>query len=293
LNPHCIIGASGQVGEHLFRAISQAGLPVVGTYHSHSLAGLERLDVTQREDVVSFLNRIKPSVIYLPAAQANVEYCESHAGETYRTNVSGLAHVVQVANQLGAKVVCFSSEAVFDGEAGPYREEHPANPICRYGWQKLLLEHHLALHAKDCLIARTSVVYSWERQGKNFVIRLVRTLRSGCAMKVPVDQIGTPTYAPNLAQVVLDLVTSKASGVYHVAGSKPANRYEFALEAARVFGLDPRLILPVSTQELGQIAPRPLNAGMCIEKAAAKSRIPLVDYRAGLRMMATERQLSP
>lgn len=291
MNIHLIIGASGLVGEDLVRAAPNAGLEAMGTYHSHPVPDMQRLDIRSRTEVQLLVAKVRPTIVYLPASLANVDYCELHPEEGYATNVVGVCNVVRAVNNVGAKLIYFSSDYIFDGKAGPYRENDPANPICEYGRQKLIAEHYVALHARDYLIVRTTVVYGWERQGKNFVYRLLNTLEAGQILKVPVDQIGNPTYAPNLAQAVVELALSDARGVYHVVGPERVNRYEFACEAASVFGLDGSLIQPVATSQLGQPAPRPLNAGMVVEKAIAKLSVPLMGYRDGLRAMASERMI--
>ena len=287
MSVHLIIGASGQVGEHLVYAAADAGFEAIGTFYSYPVLGMQRLDIRSRTEAQSLIAKVRPAFVYLPAALSNVDYCELHPEEVYLTNVVGVRNVVQLANSAEAKLVYFSSDYVFDGRDGPYREDDPANPICEYGRQKLIAEHCVALHARDYLIVRTTVVYGWERQGKNFVYRLLSTLRAGQTLRVPVDQIGNPTYAPNLAQAVVELALADAKGVYHVVGPERVNRYEFACEAASVFGLDSRLIQPVATSQLGQTAPRPLNAGMVTDKATAKLTTPLIGYRDGLKAMAS------
>jgi dTDP-4-dehydrorhamnose reductase len=280
-----VIGASGQVGEHLVHAVAAAGHHAMGTYHSVSAADAHKLDIRRRTEVLRHMELVRPGVVYLPASLTNVDRCELHPEEGYATNVLGVQNVVAAANEVGAKLVYFSSDYIFDGRAGPYREDAPANPICEYGRQKLIAEQYDALHAVGGLIVRTTVVYGWERQGKNFLYRLLTTLKDRQTLRVPIDQVGSPTYAPNLAQAVVELALSGASGVYHVAGPARASRFEFACEAARVLGLDSDLIAPVTTAELGQPAARPLEAGMIVEKAAAQLTTPLMGYPEGLRAM--------
>ena len=87
MSAHLIIGASGQVGEHLLRATLDAGLESVGTYHSHAVRDMQRLDIRSRTEVQSLIAKVRPSVVYLPAALSNVDYCELHPEEGYETNV--------------------------------------------------------------------------------------------------------------------------------------------------------------------------------------------------------------
>jgi dTDP-4-dehydrorhamnose reductase len=282
-----VIGASGQVGGHLLDHLQKEGRPAIGTCRQHPRAGLHQLELQDRQAVTDLLDRFEPDIVYLPAALANVDFCELHPNEAYKTNVLGTCSVVSLVNLIGAKLVYFSSDYVFDGLNGPYSETDPARPGCEYGRQKLLSEHYIALHAKNYLIVRTTVVYGWERQGKNFIQRLIDTLRIGQRIRVPIDQVGSPTYAPNLAEAVVELAIGGATGLFHVAGPKLANRYELAVAAAQAFGLDSGLIIPVRTAELEQAAVRPLQAGMRVNKAQEVLHTQLIDYLSGLRLMTS------
>lgn len=289
MSKQLIIGGSGQVGQHLAQTLEMAGTDFSATYWSSPVPAMHLLDIRDFAATSALVEAIRPTVIYLPASLTNVDYCELHPAEGYASNVIGVQQIVQLANQANAKIVYFSSDYIFDGESGPYRETDSANPPCEYGRQKLLAEHYVALHAQDYLIVRTTVVYGWERQGKNFVYRLLKTLKEGKTLRVPIDQVGSPTYAPNLAQAVVELVRSGVKGVYHIAGAERVSRYEFACEAARVFELNSSLIQAVQTCELNQPARRPLKAGMIVEKAAALLEFPLLGYRDGLQVMLAER----
>jgi dTDP-4-dehydrorhamnose reductase len=285
-----IIGASGQVGEHLLRLSRRAGAEAVGTYCAHPAPGMPRLDLREPAEVRAVVKSLAPSVVYLPASLTHVDYCELHPEETYEINVSGVQNVIEAANDAGARLVYFSSDYVFDGRSGPYSEDDAPSPISEYGRQKLAAENLISAQVRDHLIVRTNVVFGWERQGKNFVFRLLNSLKAGDVVTVPADQISSPTYAPDLARAVVELSLSGAAGIYHVAGTERASRYEFACEAARAFGFVTDLIRPVTTAALGQPAARPLNAGMVVDKASARLKTPLMSYREGLKAMAAEKR---
>ena len=290
MKPHLVIGATGLVGAPLVRAVTSARLPAVGTKLTSDAPDAQPLDIRDRARVIALVAGLAPEVVYLPAAIANVDACEERPQEAWLTNVAGLCNVVQAANRVGAVLVFFSTDYIFDGTSGPYPEDDPARPIGEYGRQKVIGEQHVALHAREFLIVRTTVVYGWERRGKNFVTSLVATLARGNEVRVPVDQVGTPTYAPNLAEVVVGLVTAGVRGVVNVAGPDRVSRVALAHEAAAVFGLDPGLVVPTSTRDLGQRAARPLEAGLVVDKVRGLSTVPLVGYREGLRMMVAEKK---
>ena len=283
-----IIGASGQVGEHLHNTLKNLNQSVTGTYYPDARDGLVQLDIRDRQAVADLLQQLQPEIVYLPAAITNVEYCEENPKDTYQTNVLGTRNVVLETNRIKAKLVFFSSDYVFDGENGPYTEMDPINPISHYGLQKVYGEHFITSYSENYLIIRTTVVFGWESQGKNFVQRLLNSLKADQSVRVPIDQIGSPTYAPNLAETVIELASKDESGIFHIVGTELANRYEFSIAAAEIFGLDQSLIIPVSTSELGQIAPRPLKAGMRTNKAQKVLDTPLISYQAGLKKMKSE-----
>lgn len=287
MSKNLVIGASGQIGEHILHVLREKGQPVIGTYCHHRRQNLQFLDLRDEADVRALFHRIKPSTVYLPAALTNVDYCELHPDLAYEVNVLGTCNVVREANRLKAKIIYFSSDYVFDGLHGPYSESDPAKPLCEYGRQKLISEHYIALQSRDFLIVRTTVVYGWESQGKNFIQRLIVTLRAGEYLRVPMDQVGSPTYAPNLAGAVVELVSTGRTGLFHLVGPRLASRYEFAVAAARTFKLNHNLIEPVPTPALKQPASRPLKAGMLAVKAQNILKTPLVDYEEGLSRMAT------
>lgn len=283
-----IIGASGQVGGHLVASLTNSGHEVHKTHYSHPAGNSKPLDIMDKSAVQNFVAGIRPTHIFLPAAAANVDACEKNPQETYAINVLGVANVVEAANQIRARLIYYSSDYIFDGRKGLYKENEPPNPICEYGRQKVYAEHHIAAFCADYLILRTTVVYGWESQQKNFVIRLIDTLKNKKSIQVPMDQVGTPTYAPNLARASIRLAETSEQGIFHITGPEPVSRFEFARETARVFDLPAELIVPVSTQALGQAATRPLNLGLDVTKASNLLDFPLLGYKEGLQKMAQD-----
>src|SRR5262249_1891785 len=129
------------------------------------------------------------------------------------------------------------------------------------------------------------VVYGPDRQEKNFVYQLIRNCRSGQGMRIPADQVSSPTYNVDLARATVELCERNMGGVYHLAGDGMLDRYAFARIACEVFALDPSRLTPVTTAQLGQKAARPLKAGLLIAKARAALPTPLRSPEEGLRAM--------
>jgi dTDP-4-dehydrorhamnose reductase len=261
-----IIGASGCVGGILLNDFAKLGA-VRGTYCAHPWGDLVHLDMTNPAQVRQVLDDFQPDLVLQPAAQPNVDGCEENPADSHRVNVGGTRNVVEALRGSSAKYVFFSSDYIFDGKAGPYREDDPPNPIQVYGRHKLEAERLIRERLDNFLIVRVHGVFGWERQGKNFVVRLVQSLSEGKTMAVPSDQIGSPTYAPNLSNALRELIEKDKRGVYHLVGTTVIDRYSFARLIARVFELDEKLIVPKTTAELKQKAARPLKSGLRVDKA--------------------------
>ena len=285
-----IVGASGQVGGAIYNALiaSQDESLVVGTYSKNKPPHLElcHLDITDEKACLKLLDG-EAGHVYLASSYTNVDGCEKDPEFSHLVNVQGASYIVEAARKFAHKLIYFSSEYVFDGKDGPYDEEALPSPISVYGRDKVEAER-LVLSLADALVLRTTVVYGREWQGKNFVLRLIKTLREGNAMMVPFDQVGSPTYAPSLAEAAIALARCGEKGIFNTAGQSRVSRYQFALDAAEVFALDGSLIKPVSTESLKQPAARPLEGGLVVDKILKLFPGFLPGHKEGLGLLKTE-----
>jgi dTDP-4-dehydrorhamnose reductase len=277
--PVLVVGAAGLVGTHIRAAF--AGRDVVATRHRTTTDDAEPLDVTDAAAVKVLVGRVRPDVVVLAAAEPYVERCEREPVETRRVNVEGARHVAEAAAAADALLVVFSSEYVFDGKDGPYREEDATGPINEYGRQKVAIEA-IARELPRHLVCRTSGVFGWHEGRENFACQVIDHLRAGRRFVVPSDQVITATYAPSLATAIRDLAEGGHVGTYHVAGPRVLPRGELARVVARTFGLDESLIDERATAELGLVAPRPRSAGLVTERLRSAIGHGLVDPAGAL-----------
>ncbi|MBI4436390.1 MAG: lipopolysaccharide biosynthesis protein RfbH [Candidatus Omnitrophica bacterium] len=262
-----VIGASGLVGGALVRALERSGIETVGTCHTHRSPEMFPLEVADGEAVRSCLERIKPDVVFLTVNVAGgVDFCETHPNEARTLNITGTHHVVSAAIGCGAKVVYYSTDYIFDGKSGPYSEENIPSPLSIYGQTKLEAERIVQKNLTTSLILRTTAVFGWDRASQNFAMQVWRRLQAGQSMRVAKDQWCNPTLVDYLAEVSVRLVQLGAHGTFNVVGKDRLPRSELAKSLARTMALDPELILPVSTPELGPRAPRPLEGGLKTKK---------------------------
>ena len=257
-----VIGASGLAGGALMRALRGAQIDAMGTYAKFPTPGLESLDITDSVRVRECIARHRPAAIFLTAALTHVDYCEDHPDEAFAINVEGPRAVAQAAGAVGARVIFYSTEYVFDGKAGPYDEEDHPSPLSVYGRTKLAAERAICDVVENTLILRTTVLYGWDSNSKNFAMQVYHKVRAGERMTIPLDQFGNPTLAEYLAEVSLTLAQREARGVVNVVGADLMARSDFALALVKLFGGSPDLIVPVTTESLRQKAPRPLRGGL-------------------------------
>lgn len=254
-----VVGGSGQVGTALLAEALRKGIAATGTFHAHARPGLVLWDGTL-ESFDALVARAEPGLVVYAAGVAHVDRCETETAECERWNAEVPGALARRCR--GRRFVYFSTDYVFDGADGPYGEDDPVRPISAYARSKVAGERAVLDADPTALVVRTTVVYGPEPQGKNFVAQLRARLGRGERMRVPQDQVSTPTYNIDLAARTLQLALIGASGVWHIAGPDALDRFAFARQAATAFGLDAKLLEPVSTAALGQAAPRPLNGGL-------------------------------
>jgi dTDP-4-dehydrorhamnose reductase len=264
-----ILGASGLVGGNCLHHFSQMGWNCLGTHFRFETSNtqffntLDLLD-PNNADVDGF----KPELIVHCGALTWVDYCEENESESYQKTVVSTINALKLASKHNAKFVYLSTDYVFDGKKGFYKEEDRVNPLGVYAKHKLEAENIMRKETNDYLICRITNVYGDEIRGKNFIARLSENMLKGEAMelKMPHDQYATPVNASDVARAIHKLVSNSKSGIYHLASTDYLNRVQLAERVAHYFGHEQVSIIPVSTEELNQLAKRPLIGGMSAVK---------------------------
>lgn len=262
-----VIGAEGQVGHFLLKQLSS-----IHEVHGTSMLGvndLPGLDICDAALTESYINNIKPDYVILTAALTNVDGCEKEPEKARQINVEGARHVAQACRNIDAGLAFFSSEYVFDGHFGPYSEEDVPNPHSMYGKTKLAGEKIVTELVKNHLIIRTTVVFSYLPDSMNFFMQLLRRAKNNEPIRVPGDQIGTPTQAVNLAAALGELIEKKQTGIFNLVGTTRIGRDGFTGKLLNKLGYPDKTFEVVATKELNQLAPRPLIAGLKTDKAQA------------------------
>lgn len=226
---------------------------------------------------------IRPEYIINTAAKTNVDACEDNKQEAWQANAIFVEQLSRIALITDAHLIHFSTDYVFDGLKGPYSETDHPGPISYYGKSKLAGENAvLKSHAKNTVI-RTNVVYGLSSDTQqDFVKWVLNNAEASQTMNIVDDQFSNPTLTDDLALAVKRIIEKQRCGLYHIGGNTFCNRYEFALEIASIFHLDPSLFIPIQTKDLQQPAPRPLMGGLINLKAHTDLGISFSSITEGL-----------
>ena len=289
-----IIGASGLVGSNCLNRFERNEWDVKGTYFSYPQPGLVYYNTLEPTDADNFdIAAFAPEVIVHCGALTHVDYCETHEDESYHQTVQSTKNLIAIANACGARMVYLSTDYVFDGKAGPYREDAPVNPLSVYGRHKLMAEEAVLAEVKGALVMRVTNIYGDEARGKNFVARIMSQIKSHqkLMLKLPYDQYASPTNASDIAAAMFVLLQDGKTGIYHFASTDYMNRVALALRVLRYFPDAPYELTAVSTKELAQPAARPLLGGFITSKF--NSEYPTFECTSLDDLLLGEYEISP
>lgn len=264
-----VTGASGLLGHKVVQLALEKGHEVYSIYKEHkiSLGTLIKLDLTDRERLSKVISERKPDAIIHTAAYTDVDGCEINRDLAWKVNAESTRHLAIASASIGAHLTYVSTDYVFDGEKGFYTEGDKANPISYYGYTKLKGEEFVK-YAESWCIARTSALYGWGREHRpNFATFIITNLKQGKEIRAIVDQYVSPTLNSNLAGMLIEVTKRGLTGLFHMAGASRVSRHEFAVELAKIFGLNESLIKPTRMSEFSWRAKRPRDSSLNVSKA--------------------------
>jgi dTDP-4-dehydrorhamnose reductase len=267
-----VTGASGLLGRRVVELALERGHRVYSAYREHVLSiGVPvRLDITDEERLLKTVSEIRPDAIIHAAAYTDVDGCEANRDLAWRVNSEATRSLAAASAETGSFMVFVSTDYVFDGEKGLYSEDDQPNPVNYYGYTKLKGEEFVRENAAEWCVARTSVIYGWNPVGKpNFATWVVSSLSQGREVKALTDQYVSPTFNTNLAEMLLEIVEKRVTGIIHAAGAERVSRYWFSVKLAEAFGLNRSLVKPAVMSEMRWRARRPRDSSLNVSKAEA------------------------
>nr|WP_290228049.1 dTDP-4-dehydrorhamnose reductase [Trichocoleus desertorum] len=283
-----VTGANGQVGQEL-----QTCLTSVGEVTSW---GRDALDLAHPEQILQVVEKLQPDIIVNAAAYTAVDKAETELEQAIAVNATATQVLAETAQRVGAFFIHISTDYVFDGtQSHPYGETDATNPLGAYGKSKLMGEMAIALSTANYAVIRTAWVYG--SYGKsNFVKTMLRLGAEREEIRVVADQIGSPTWAKDLAQAIAQFIphaSSKTTGIYHYTNSGVASWYDFAIaifEEAKQLGFSLKIqrVVPITTADYPTPAHRPAYSVLSCAKIAGVLGTYPPHWRQGLRQMLAE-----
>lgn len=248
------------------------------------------MDVTDAVQVDEVLTEVKPEVIIHAAAMTNVDQCEMEKDACWKLNVTAVEILIAACKKHNIFLEHVSTDFIFDGTSGPYKEEDEPNPISFYGWSKYAAEKAVMHSDIQWAIARTVLVYgiAHDMSRSNIILWVKKSLEEGKAIKVVTDQFRTPTLAEDLAMGCYLIADQRAEGVFHISGEDFLTPYEMAIMAADYFSLDKSLISPTDASSFTQPARRPPRTGFDLKKSRNILGYEPHTFREGIALVAKQ-----
>jgi dTDP-4-dehydrorhamnose reductase len=271
-----VTGSNGLLGQKLIQLFIDKDIETIGSGLGDDRTGLSgkfysyiSLDITNEQEVMEKVTEHKPDVIINTAAMTNVDQCETEKAACINLNINAVQYIVNACQENGCFLVHLSTDFIFDGEAGPYKEADEPNPISFYGESKLKAEELIVKAEIDHAILRTVLVYGItpNMSRSNIILWVKSSLESGKPIQVVDDQWRTPTLAEDLAMGCFLVADKRATGVFNISGDDLLTPLEMAYKTVEFFDLDKSLITRADSSTFSQPAKRPPKTGFILDKA--------------------------
>jgi len=242
-----VTGGKGQLGIDLKNMLAKE--------HDIYAWDMDKLDITKGEETIRKIVDLNPDVVIHAAAYTDVDGCEENIDLAYQVNAYGTRNVTVACQECNAKLVYVSTDFVFDGSKGaPYIEFDEVNPLSIYGKSKLAGEKFVQSLSDRYFILRTAWLYG--EHGNNFVKTMLKLAEENEELTVVDDQVGSPTYTKDLAQVIKKLINTRLYGIYHASNNGKCSWYQFAKKIFDYSDVNIK-VKPVTSQEFVRAATRP------------------------------------
>lgn len=272
-----VTGSNGLLGQKLVASVrNRPEISLMATSRAQNAIAsqsgyvFEAMDVMDPTRVAAVLKNYRPDTVINTAAMTEVDACEQERDRCRKLNVEAVHILVRECQKSGTHLIHLSTDFVFDGNAGPYREEDKPNPLSFYAQSKLESEIIVQKGKIPWTLVRTMLLYGVTEKSSrsNIVLWAKKKLENKEKIKVVTDQFRMPTLAEDLAAGCIAAALKKATGIYHISGKDLMSILELVTTVADFFGLDKSLIEPTDSASLNQPAKRPPKTGFILDKAA-------------------------
>lgn len=289
-----VTGSNGLLGQKITEKIlNEGGVNLIATSKGENRYPIKEgyvyadMDILNPDNVREVIKSYMPDAIIHTAAMTNVDTCEDQKELAYQLNVTAVATLIQICEELDIQLVHLSTDFIFDGENGPYTEEAAPNPLSYYGETKLMAEELIKKSKSNWVILRTIIVYGIvsDMSRSNIVLWAKGALEKGQPLNIVNDQWRMPTLAEDLADICFLAIEHDAQGVYNASGKDMMSISELVAKVADFWHLDKGLINEISAETLNQTAKRPKKTGFILDKSMTELNYQPHSFEEGLAIL--------
>ena len=287
-------GGNGLLGQKLTeKVLAEGRVKLIATskgvnrYPNENGYEYVEMDIVNPDQVKSVIEKYQPDAIIHTAAMTNVDTAEANKELCHQLNVDAVQTLLSLCEERNIQLIHLSTDFVFDGTDGLYKEEDAVNPVSYYGESKVLSEEILKNSNANWTILRTILVYGItnDMSRSNIVLWAKGALEKGLPINVVNDQWRMPTLAEDLAEACLLAVEKNAKGIYHVSGKDYMSIADLVRKVADYWELDQSIISEISSVSLNQVAKRPIKTGFVLDKTIKDLDYKPHSFEEGLKMV--------
>ena len=265
-----VTGSAGLVGQQVVKYLSKSN-QVFSCYNESKpeYGDSVKMDLKNYEMISSVLTEIKPDVVIHLGAMTGVDLCEKEKTSASEINTKATEIIAKECLKLNSFLVYVSTDYVFDGNFGMYKEGDVANPLGFYGKSKLEGEKAVQNFSTNWCIARTSTTFGLHPTKKSFPMWIIENLQKQKQIDVLIDQFTSPTYVPNLSRMLIEISERRITGIIHAAGASKISRYQMASMVSDKLNLDGTLLKQISMNKMKWVARRPKDSSLDVSRASS------------------------
>lgn len=289
-----ITGSNGLLGQKLVKLLAnKEGINLLATSKGDNRISstdgflYKNLDITNEKEVESIFDEFVPDVVINTAAMTNVDACETNKELCWDLNVNAVKYQIKASEKHQSHFIHLSTDFVFDGESGPYKEDDIPNPLSYYGESKFEAEKLVKNSNTKWSIVRTIIVYGIveDMSRSNIVLWAKEALEKGSPLTIVDDQFRSPTLAEDLAMGCWLIAEKQATGIYHISGKDVMSIIDLVYRVADFYGLDKSIVSPIKSNTLNQAAKRPPRTGFILDKSFKDLNYSPCSFEEGLAIL--------
>ena len=265
-----VTGSAGLVGRQVVKDLSNSH-QVFSCYNESKpeYGDSVKMDLKNHEMISSVLTEKKPEIVIHLGAMTGVDLCEKERTSASEINTKATEIIAKECSKLNSFLVYVSTDYVFDGNLGMYKEDNVTNPLGFYGESKLEGEKVVQNFSTNWCIARTSTPFGLHPTKKSFPMWVIENLQKQKQIDILIDQFTSPTYIPNLSRMLIEISERRITGVIHAAGASKISRYQMASMVSDKLNLDGTLLKQISINKMKWVAQRPKDSSLDVSRASS------------------------